>query len=160
MAKLSDLKFTYLLYMKAYRYRSFDWAPGAVLRKPLAVSKIAVVTTAAFYAPGQEPFDEKFKGGDFSYRILPAETDLASLRVGHKSDAFDPRGIEADRNVALPLDRLREMASAGEIGSVAPRHFSFMGSIPAPARLVSQTAPEAARMLQDDGVDAVLLTPV
>jgi hypothetical protein len=35
-----------------------------------------------------------------------------------------------------------------------------MGSISAPGRLIDRTAPEVARMLVEDAVDAVLLTPV
>lgn len=160
MAKLSDLKLTYWLYMKAYRYRRAEWRPGAELRKPLSEARVAVITTAAFYLPDQPAFDETFRGGDYSYRVIPADADLGRLLVAHKSDAFDGAGIESDKNLALPLDRLREMAVEGLIGSVAARHFSFMGSIPAPGRLVSETAPEAASMLREDGVDAVLLTPV
>lgn len=160
MASLSDLKLTYRIYMKGYRYRSFDWRPGAVLEKPLPEAKLAVVTTASFHLPEQPPFDESIRGGDFSYRELPADCDLVSLRMAHRSDAFDETGLQADANLALPLDRLREMAAAGEIGGVAPRHFSFQGSIPAPGRLMNLTAPEVAEKLKADGVDAVLLTPV
>jgi D-proline reductase (dithiol) PrdB len=160
MAKLSDLKLRYRLFMEAYRYRQVDWRPGTLLRKPLAQSRIAVVTTAAFFLPGQPPFDGSLRGGDSSFREIPAQADLPTLGIAHKSDAFDHRGIESDKNLALPLDRLRELAAEGRIGSVAPRHFSLMGSISAPARLVRLTAPAIASRLAEDGVDAVLLTPV
>ena len=40
------------------------------------------------------------------------------------------------------------------------RHLSFMGSITAPGRLLRDTAPEAARLLKEDGVDLAFLTPV
>jgi D-proline reductase (dithiol) PrdB len=86
--------------------------------------------------------------------------DLSTLRIAHRSDAFDVRGIETDKNLAIPLDRLKSLAREGVIGEVAPRHFSFMGSIAAPGRLIARTAPEVARALLDDAVDAVLLTPV
>lgn len=160
MAKLSDLKLAHRIFMEAYPYRRFDWRPGAVLRKPLPESKIAVVTTAAFFLPGQPPFDSSIRGGDYSFREILADTDLNALRIAHKSDAFDHSGIESDANLALPLDRLRELKAEGRIGEVAPRHYSLMGSISAPARLVKITAPEIARELQEDRPDAVLLTPV
>lgn len=160
MAKLSDLKLKYRLFMEVYPYRRFNWLPGARLEKPLSTARIAVVTTAAFFRPDQAPFDGAIRGGDFSYREIPADTDLAALRTGHKSDAFDHSGIESDKNLALPLDRLRELAVEGLIGGVGPRHFSFMGSITAPARLVNATAPEVAQRLLEDHTDAVLLTPV
>src|SRR5207253_1286150 len=160
VAKISDLKLVYQLFMKAYPYRGVDWRPGAVLHKPLSDAKIAVVTTAAFYRPDQPPFDNSRLGGDCSYRIIPLDTDLTALRIAHRSDAFDLSGITADKNLALPLDRLKSLAGDGVVGSVAPRHFSFMGSITAPGRLIANTAPEVARMLAEDAVDAVFLTPV
>lgn len=160
MASLSDLPLKYRLAMGLYRYRSLDWGSGAVLDKPLSQARIAVVTTAAFHLPDQPAFDESLRGGDVSFRIIPVGTQLDRLRIAHRSDAFDHRGIEADKNVAMPLDRLDELVRDRRIGYVAPRHISFMGSIPAPGRLISSTAPEVARLLRDDGVDGVLLTPV
>ena len=160
MAKITDLKFAYQVFMKAYPYRKVDWHPGARLGKTLSEARVAVVTTAAFFRRDQPPFDTTIRGGDYSYRVIPADTDLSTLEIAHRSDAFDIRGITSDKNLALPLDRLKSLAEQGVIGSVAPRHFSFMGSIAAPGRLIAQTAPEVAQILLEDKVDAVLLTPV
>lgn len=160
MATLSDLKLAYRLFMQIYPYRKLDWGAGSTLKKPIEQARIAVVTTAAFHRPNQPAFDTSIKGGDCSYRALDADVDLATLEIAHRSDAFDMRGINMDKNLALPLDRLKALAREGVIGEVAPRHFSFMGSIVTPGRLIKQTAPEVAAALLDDGVDAVLLTPV
>ena len=160
MAKITDLKFAYQVFMKAYRYRQVDWHPGARLEKPVSEARVAVVTTAACFRRDQPPFDTTIRGGDYSYRVIPADTDLSTLEIAHRSDAFDIRGITSDKNLALPLDRLKSLAEQGVIGSVAPRHFSFMGSIAAPGRLIAQTAPEVVQILLEDKVDAVLLTPV
>jgi D-proline reductase (dithiol) PrdB len=137
-----------------------DWKPGARLTRPLHEATVVVVTTAAFFRSDQPPFDTSIRGGDFSYRAIPLETELSTLGIAHRSDAFDASGIELDKNLALPLDRLRSLAAAGVIGAVAQRHFSFMGSIAAPGRLIVQSAPEVAQFLIEDAVDAVLLTPV
>ena len=160
MARLTDLSFKNRLFMKTYRYRTFDWSPGSVLRKPLERARVAVITTAAFYLPHQSPFNDEIKGGDVSYREIPVDADLKSLLIGHKSDAFDQSGIAQDPNLALPVDRLREMEQEKVIGAVSHRHFSFIGSITAPGRLVAQSAPEVAALLKKDGVDVALLTPV
>lgn len=160
MASLSDLKPTYQLFMRTYRYRQVDWAPGAQLTKPLAEARVAVVTTAALHTPEQPPFDESVRGGDYSFRIIEQGTDPHTLKIAHRSDAFDHAGLEEDPNLALPLDRLEEMAARGQIGAPASYHLSFMGSISAPARLIHESAPQAADLLADDGVNAVLLTPV
>jgi len=160
MAKITDLKFSYQVFMKAYPYCKVDWRPGARLEKPVSEARVAIVTTAALFRPDQSPFDTSIRGGDYSYRVIPADADLSALKIGHRSDAFDIRGIASDKNLALPLDRLKSLATEGLIGTVAPRHFSFMGSIAAPGRLIAQTAPEVTGLLLEDHVDAVLLTPL
>jgi D-proline reductase (dithiol) PrdB len=160
MARLSDLKLKYRLLMEAYPYRRLEWRPGSVLRKSLSEARIAVVTTAAFFRPDHAPFDPSIRGGDCSFREIPADTPLCILRIAHKSDAFDHSGIETDKNLALPLDRLRELREAGLIGELAPLHYSFMGSISAPGRLIKLSIPEVARKLGEQKADVVLLTPV
>jgi D-proline reductase (dithiol) PrdB len=160
VAKLSDLEPVYRVLMHAYAYRQIDWRPGAVLSKPLAEAKIALITSAGFYRPDQAPFGKSILGGDWSYCEIPSNTPVESLRCGQTSDAFDHAGIDADRNLALPLDRLHELSAAGIVGGAAARHFSIMGSLSAPGRLSSRSAPEIAAKLHSDGTDAVFLTPV
>lgn len=160
MPRVEDLSFGLRALLRAYPWRRIDPVPCAVLRKPLRESRVALVTTAGLVPPGQPPFDESVRGGDFSYRVLPSDTDVRQLGEFHRSESFDHAGIAADRNVAFPLDPLRELCRAGEIGAVAPRHLSFMGSITAPGRLTKKSAPEAAQLLVDDGVDIALLVPV
>lgn len=118
------------------------------------------MTSAGFVLPGQAPFDASLRGGDTSYRILPADTPVKQLIDCHRSEVFDHGGMRRDPNLAFPLERLHELAARRRIGSVSPRHLSFMGSITAPGRLMRQTAPQAARVLAEDGTDAALLVPV
>ncbi|HWK10772.1 MAG TPA: glycine/sarcosine/betaine reductase selenoprotein B family protein [Vicinamibacterales bacterium] len=160
MAKLSDLPLKYRLFLRAYRFRHVDWSPGAVLSKPLCEARVAAIASAGYYLPDQRPFDSSIRGGDTSYRVIPDHTNLDTLQIGNRSGAFDSSGIETDKDLALPVDRLHDLERLRQIGSVAPRHFSVQGSITAPGRLVSRTAPEIAAMLRDDRVDAVLLAPV
>jgi hypothetical protein len=79
MAKITDLKFAYQAFMRAYPYRKVDWHPGARLEKPLSGAKVAVVTTAAFFRPDRHPFDTTIRGGDYSYRVIPSDTVLSTL---------------------------------------------------------------------------------
>ncbi len=160
MASFSDLSLKNRIFMATYRYRSLDPVPFAPPRRPLVEARVALVTTGAVHRPDQEPFDEGWKGGDPSFREIPADTDVATLGIAHKSDAFDQGPFRTDRNLGFPLDRLREMAARGEVGSLNGRHLSFMGSITAPGRLTADSAPRAADLLAGDGVDVALLTPV
>lgn len=159
MASVSDLSLGERIWYHSYRFRSVDPLPWQPSRVPLQEARVGVVTTAGVHLPGETPF-EKVKGGDFSYRVIPGGTDPEELVTTHPSDAWDRSGVEEDGNTAMPLDRLRGLASRGIIGEVAPRHLSFQGSITAPMRLLKRTAPEAAGLMADDGVHVVVLTPV
>ena len=110
--------------------------------------------------PEQEHFDESMRGGDPSFREIRGDVDVSTLIDTHRSESFDHAGLEKDRNVAFPLDRLRELVERGRIGSVNHRHLSLMGSITAPGRFIKNHAPEAAEHLVEDGVDVALLVPV
>jgi D-proline reductase (dithiol) PrdB len=162
MASYEDLKLPVRLFMNTYPFSRFalNPIPCAPLRKPLRGSHVALVTTAGLHTPAQPAFDSSIRRGDSSFREIPDSVDPQSLLESHKSDAFDHAGIQADRNVAFPLDRFHELALRGEIGSLNQRHFSFMGSIIEPGHLTGVTAPQVARLLAMDGVEVVFLTPV
>lgn len=160
MGDLSEFSLTTRAFLKAYRWRVIDPVPWSPLRKPLSQCSVALVSTAGLVMPSQEPFNEGVKGGDFSHRVLPADAQTASLIDTHRSRTFDHQGIREDVNLAFPLERLRELERERVIGRVAPRHLSFMGSITAPARLMRESAPVAAGVLVEDGVDVALLVPV
>jgi D-proline reductase (dithiol) PrdB len=160
MGNLAEFSLPVRMLLRAYRWRRIDPVPWAPLRKPLAESRIALVSSAGFIAPGQPSFDDSVRGGDVSFRDISSSTNVSTLVETHRSDSFDHGGLAGDPNVAFPIDRVRELAQRGRIGAVAPRHLSFMGSITAPGRLVRDTAPEAARRLVADGVDVALLVPV
>lgn len=155
-----DLPLSYRLLLATYRWRRGAPSPPAALRVPVAQTRVALVTSAGLVAPGDTPFDLDQRGGDTSWRTIAAAIDPTVLSVHHRSDAFDRAPLAADVNVVFPLERLQALAAAGEIGEVAPRHLSFMGSITAPGRLARDTAPAAAAALIGDRVDVALLVPV
>jgi D-proline reductase (dithiol) PrdB len=162
VATFDELSLHVRLFMKGYpfsRYATAD-VPCARLKQPLKKSRFALVTTAGLCAPGQPDFDHSIKLGDTSFREIPNTIDTSQLFESHRSNAFDHSGIRADVNLAFPLDRFRELASNQMIGELNGRHFSFMGSIVAPRKLIDVTAPQVARALREDRVDAVFLTPL
>ena len=160
MGNLSEFSLPLRLFLKAYPWRRVDPVPWTPLRKPLAQCKLALVSSAGFVMPDQPPFDDSIKGGDASFREIPSDADVKTLRESHRSEAFDHAGIRADPNLAFPIDRVRELAARGRIGAVNRRHLSCMGSITAPGRLVRDTASPAAQRLVEDAVDVALLVPV
>lgn len=107
----------------------------------------------------QEPFDTAAALGDPSFRVIPRDVDVGSLRIAHTH--FSHRRAEEDINVIFPLERLREMAEEGIIGSVAPRHFSFGFDLHVKELVdpVKGTAHKVASVLREDGVDVALFIP-
>jgi len=160
MGHLNEFSLPVKLFLKAYPWRKIEPVSWAPLKKPLSHCRLALVSTAAFVLPGQKPFDESIRGGDFSFREIPDDADVHQLTESQRSESFDHTGIHQDPNLAFPLHRARELVQRGRIGSLNPRHLSFMGSITAPGRLIQQTAPAAAQVLSEDAVDVALLVPV
>lgn len=125
------------------------------LNKPLSECRVAIVTSAALH----RAHDEQFSQADTGFRALDrADRELV---LGHWSPNFDRVGFQVDLNVVYPIDRLEELAAAGVIGDVAPRHFAFAGNQPdTVSELRLDTGPACAAELARDAVDVVLLTPV
>lgn len=133
----------------------FDNPAFTPLNKPLSESRVAIVTSAALHRSE----DERFSQGDTSYR--PLDRADRNLVLGHWSPNFDRTGFQIDLNVVYPIDRLEELAAAGVIGDVAPRHYAFAGNQPdTVSELRLDTGPACAADMKADGVDVVILTPV
>jgi D-proline reductase (dithiol) PrdB len=160
MGTTDEFSLAVRLFLKGYRWRQVDPVPWTVVDKPLAQCRVALVSSAGFVVAGQPPFDPSARGGDVSFREIPASIDVGALIDTHRSRTFDHTGLQQDPNLAFPIDRLRELAQRGRIGSVSAHHLSFMGSITAPGRLVRDSAPAMARGLRADAVDVALLVPV
>ena len=136
--------------------REIPWTP---VRKPVAESVIALVTTAGVHLKSQDPFDMEDPDGDPNFRAIATDTPHADLTITHKY--YDHSAADRDINVVLPLDRLRDLAAEGRIAGITPFVYGFMGHIDGPhlKTLMERTAPEVARCLKEDRAEAVLLTP-
>ena len=132
------------------------WTP---LSKDPKECRIALVTTAGVHLRSQTPFDMEDKEGDPTFRVIPSQTPPEDLTITH--NYYDHLDADQDINVVFPLQSLDELEAEGLVGGTAPRHFSFMGHIAGRQieTLVNQTGPEVARMLKEEGADAVFLTP-
>jgi D-proline reductase (dithiol) PrdB len=132
-----------------------DTSPYTAPAKPLSRSRIALVTTAGLHRRDDRPFT----GGDQSYRVIPSSSHQGDVVQSHASIGFDRTWTQRDWNIVFPLDRLRELVARGELGGLGPNCYSFMGAQRDWTRFESETGPEVAKRLVDEGVDVVLLTP-
>jgi D-proline reductase (dithiol) PrdB len=160
LGDLSEFPLKYRLFLKTYPWRRIDPVPWTPLKKPVAQSRLVLVSSAGMVTADQQPFDGSIRGGDFSFREIAADVDGATLIETHRSKVFDHTGIRQDPNLAFPVDRLRELAEAGRIGSLNKQYLSFMGSVTAPGRLIKRTLPQVVPKLIEDKVDIALLVPV
>ncbi len=138
--------------LKGFTFDEVPWTTP----KPLHESRVAIVTTAGLRVEN----DADWNAGDQGFTLIPH--DAENLTLAHYSPNFDRVGWILDKNVVFPIDRLHEMAEEGIIGSVANTHISFMGAQPDHTleTIRLDSGPAAAKLLADDEVDLVLLTPV
>ena len=151
-------------YYRGLALQKADPVPWTPLAKPIEECRFALVTTAGLYVKGKDPpFDlEREKQnpfwGDPSYRAIPREVRQEEIGAAHLH--INTADLLADMNIALPVQRFLELEAAGEIGSLADGHYSFMGFQQSTAEWEQRYAPEMAARMKEEGVDAALLTPV
>ncbi len=144
----------------SYPWYRTEGNPFARLAKPAAETRFALITTGGYSIAGeQEPMKPipNFGGDAPQVREIPIDVDPAKLQIHHPG--YDHRFAEEDHNVNLPLDRLREMEAAGEIGSVARTTHVLMGLVVDVAPLLQETIPALVERLRGDGAEAALLVP-
>lgn len=139
--------------------RPIPWTP---LPRPMSQCTVALISSAGVALDTDRPFDQEGERqnpwwGDPSYRILPDTATEDNVRLYHLH--VNPCYAEQDLNCLFPIQRLNELAEAGEIGRAAPRHYSIMGYILQPDQLLQETTPAMIRNLQEDQADVVILVP-
>ena len=140
--------------------QEIPWAP---LRKPLAESTVALVSTAGLALAGDIPFDQEGERrdpwwGDPSHRIIPKTATAPDVEIHHLH--IDPAFAKRDINCLLPLQRLIELEEANEIGEVAESHYSLMGYLLQPQEMLEQSIPAIIQQMMDEQVDVVILIPI
>ena len=144
---------------KGYPGLRFATAPWCTPGKPLAESKIALLSTAGVYVAGdQPPFDAENIEGDWRLREIPVDCDRNKLAIAHTH--YDHKFAEQDLNVVLPLDRLEELRGEGLYQEIAPVVFSISGYCTRGDLIIERTAPQVVERLKQMEVDALLHIPV
>jgi glycine/betaine/sarcosine/D-proline reductase family selenoprotein B len=147
-------------YTTPYRWAHHVDAPFQPQRKPLAHSRIAIVTTAAPFDPakGDQGPGAKYNGGAKFYSVYDGDTSMShDLRISHI--AYDRAHTSAeDSGTWFPLPQLLRLEREGRIGEVGPRFFGAPTN--RSQRVTIETdAPEILARCQADQVDAAVLVP-
>jgi D-proline reductase (dithiol) PrdB len=148
-------------YPTPYRWAHYAEVPFQPLGRPLARSRVTLVTTAAPYQQGKgdqgpgAPYNAAVK----FYEVYSLDTAADhDLRISHLS--YDRAHTSAaDPNTWLPLAALREAAARGWIGELAPRFHGIPTNRSHRATIVKD-CPELLARCQADRVDAALLVAI
>lgn len=129
-----------------------DKIPWTPLRRPVAQTTVALITTSGVHVRTDQPFDQN---SDASYRVIPGDAEPEDLQITHRG--YDRRDAARDMNLVFPLPRLRELADEGVVGRIADEHFGFGLNV----KLADLQEPgmEVGARLAGAGVDLALLVP-
>ena len=143
-----------------YKWASFDETPFTPLEKPLADSRLALVTTAAPFRPDlpdQGPGAPYNAAAKF-YDVYAAPVEpVPDLRISHIG--YDRKHCAADDpRTWLPIAALRREEQAGTIGELAPELIGIPTNRSQRVTM-EQDAPDALAHAERLGADVALLVP-
>jgi hypothetical protein len=144
----------------AYRWAHYADVPFTPLTRPLAQSRLALITTAAPYQPslGDQGPGAKYNAAAKFYTVYSDSTaSTPDLRISHVG--YDRKHTKAeDPNTWFPLAALHEAVNAGRLGALAPR---FYGSPTNRSQRVTleRDAPALLQLCREDGADVALIVP-
>jgi len=145
----------------ALGYEEYRWLeseqrpPWTRLSKPLAESRLGLISTGGVYVSGQTAFTYK---DDTTHRAIPTDVDTSRLRATHF--AYDLTDARTDINCVFPIDTLRHLAADGVVGELAATFYTCMGGIYTRRRVREELVTALVERCAADEVDVVLLVPV
>jgi D-proline reductase (dithiol) PrdB len=141
----------------SYDWSRYDDAPFTRLDKPLAQCTVGLLTSGGVSRRNAQPFDPNARN---DLRVDEVARDAPSNDFQIHDSYYNHEDADRDLNCIFPIDRLRELAASGEIGAVAPRHWSgFMGRIYKRQAVMQEKAPALVEALKLDKVDLLVAIP-
>ena len=141
-------------YTKPYRWAHFDTIPFTPLGKPLAQSRVGLVTTSEMGLRDEPP------PTSLARDVYSMPTDLPVERLVSRKAAYDRYATTLeDVDAHLPLTHLDDAVEAGRIGSLASQ-FHVVYSEYSQRKTMEVDAPEILSRLRQDRVDVAVLVAV
>ena len=159
MQRIRDYYVT-LGYGTPYEWAHYARVPFQPLKKPLAESRVTILTTASPYQPdkGDQGPGAPYNSAAKFYKVYSGDTAKDhDLRVSHVG--IDRKHTTAeDSGTWFPLPELRRAAARGRIGSLAPR-FHGLPTNRSHRVTLEIDCPEVVARCKADGVDAAIILP-
>ena len=144
-------------YTTEYQMPVFDRVAPAAAIKDIKKAKIALVSSGGPVPKGNPDRIESSSATKFGKYSLQWLDDLNPGNSETAHGGYDPVYANEDLDRVLPVDVLREMEKAGEIGSLHEYWYATVGNGTSVAN-ARRFATEIAKELNVAGVDAVILT--
>jgi D-proline reductase (dithiol) PrdB len=140
-----------------YQWSLYDDAPLQRLGKPVTQCTVALLTSGGISQCSMPAFDPMARN---DHRVDAIDRDVSSSDFQIHDAYYDHSDADVDINCQFPIDRLREMATRGEIGAVAKRFWSgFMGRTYNRTKILNESAPAFGAELARDEVDLLIAVP-
>jgi D-proline reductase (dithiol) PrdB len=140
-----------------YRWTVNESAPLHRLDKPLNQCTVSLLTSGGVSQCSMPAFNPDARN-DHRLDAIDQDVDAKDFQI-HDS-YYNHSDADSDINCIFPVERLRELAAAGEIGKVSDRLWSgFMGRIYNRSKVLDESAPAFAEALIEDGVDLLIAAP-
>jgi hypothetical protein len=144
-------------YGNPYRYAQYRDVPFQPLARPLAASRVALLTTAAPYQPdkGDQSARAPYNAAAKFYKVYSGDTAVDhDLRVSHVG--VHREVLADDANCWFPLPALRRAAAAGRIGGLTAR-FHGVPTNRSQRHTIDVDCPDVLARCREDGADVVVL---
>jgi D-proline reductase (dithiol) PrdB len=146
-------------YGEHYRWAHHVDVAFRPLARPLAQSRVTLLTTAAPYRPdkGDQSAGAPYNAAAKFYTVYSGDTSQDhDLRVSHVS--VDRAHVGDDPDCWFPLPALRRAAAEGRVGALTAR-FHGVPTNRSQRHTVAVDVPELLARCRDDGADAAVLVP-
>ena len=140
-----------------YRWTVNASAPLHRLDKPLQACTVSLLTSGGVSQCAMPAFNPDARN-DHRLDAIDRQVEATDFQI-HDS-YYNHSDADRDINCIFPIERLRELAAAGEVGKVSDRLWSgFMGRIYNRSKVLEESAPAFAAALREDNVDLLIAAP-
>jgi D-proline reductase (dithiol) PrdB len=138
--------------------RKDSFVPQARLPKPLAESRLTLISSCGVHRKIDDPLDVCHPFGDFRFLRVPSSAKHDDLIIHQLKYPHDDADL--DINVIFPIERLQELCQEGRLGGLTPNFFSFIGYNMDPQKFERTVAAAIAEaVVEEESADCALLAP-
>ena len=152
VAKLQEKEFK-----SEYPMPNFDRVDPVDPLENIEDAKIALVTSGGIVPKGNPDHIESSSASKYGKYSIDDIYEMTAESHETAHGGYDPVYANEDPNCVLPVDVLRDMENEGKIGKLHDYYYSTVGNGTSVANAKAY-AQEIAQELQEDGVQAVILT--